>query len=317
MTDGEKKRQRIFDIYSTNLKFLIDNQIILRAKPQTKIYICPICLGEFDNINDEKNPLTLEDAPPKSLGGKADILTCKKCNNTCGHKIDFHLTERLREIDEEKLPAGSEIKVKIQVNNETLNATISPNEDGTISVFHSNKNNNPEKLSNQMLNLEGNALVNMEYLKSRIIPENLEYALLKTGYLLSFKKFGYSLLFEECFNQVREQLLNPEKKIYPSGFWFTHPYFKGLSGVHFLIDDKFEGLLSIFDVKTQYSERTFGVILPLPITEISHVINNIKLKLQKEKKFLLGLYQNNNSYLEDKENLKIMRKWIATKKNIS
>ncbi|WP_394368459.1 HNH endonuclease [Adhaeribacter radiodurans] len=71
--------------------------------PFSKTYICPICLIKFSEeaLSEKvKNNLTLEDAPPKSLGGSQIALTCKKCNNTCGHKVDFHLSVRLRELDE-------------------------------------------------------------------------------------------------------------------------------------------------------------------------------------------------------------------------
>ncbi len=94
-TKGEDKRQRIFVKYKNNLNLLVNNAFI---KNEIDVYICPMCLKVHQTIN-EKDPLTLEDAPPKSLGGTANTLTCKSCNNTAGHKIDFHLTERLNEID--------------------------------------------------------------------------------------------------------------------------------------------------------------------------------------------------------------------------
>jgi hypothetical protein len=53
---------------------------------------------EYLNYN-KPNHLTLEDIPPRSLGGKPIILTCKSCNNTIGHKIDYHLLDRMLEMD--------------------------------------------------------------------------------------------------------------------------------------------------------------------------------------------------------------------------
>lgn len=54
-----------------------------------------MCVYMPSELEDSENPLTLEDAPPKSLGGKAHVLTCKECNNKAGQKIDYHLTERM------------------------------------------------------------------------------------------------------------------------------------------------------------------------------------------------------------------------------
>ncbi|MDD4438113.1 MAG: HNH endonuclease [Tissierellia bacterium] len=55
----------------------------------------------------------MEDAPPKSLGGKANTLTCKTCNSKCGHEIDFHLTERLLEIDTSVLIALCQLDINL------------------------------------------------------------------------------------------------------------------------------------------------------------------------------------------------------------
>jgi len=89
MTDGEKKRKFIFDRYSENLLFLKSKNIIDIELKYDKTYICPLCLDQFSETALDQtieNPLSLEDAPPKSLGGKAKILTCKKCNN---HRNSF------------------------------------------------------------------------------------------------------------------------------------------------------------------------------------------------------------------------------------
>ncbi len=321
MTDGENKRQRIFNVFSSNLKFLEDNNILQTSISTTPTYICPICLTHYHSINDNDNPLTLEDAPPKSLGGKSETLTCKSCNNTCGHKIDFHLSERLRELDSSQLISGTEMKVKIKFGADTLNATLRARHDGVLEVFHSNKNNHPEKLSNHMLNLKGNTTITAAFLKSRVIPENLEYALLKTAYILTFRKFGYSLILEECYDQVRNQLLNPEDRIYPNGFWFNPPYPKEVSGVYFICNKGLEGLLSLFEVSTEHTSRMFGTVLRTPIRTIDETIENINKEFDANNgTFELELYpleQDNESYLNDIGNIKVMRDWIEKRKNIS
>ena len=135
MTEGELKRQKIFNIYAKNLKLLEDNGILETTYSLNPTYICPICLNHFTEIDNVSNPLTLEDAPPKSLGGKSDVLTCKKCNNTCGHKIDFHLTERLRELDNQKLIPVTEIKVKVKFNEDVLNGVLSADENGKLKTM--------------------------------------------------------------------------------------------------------------------------------------------------------------------------------------
>ena len=51
---------------------------------------CPICLSEFERLDVVAGTeVTLEHAPPKSLGGVPICLTCKSCNNKAS-LIDHH-----------------------------------------------------------------------------------------------------------------------------------------------------------------------------------------------------------------------------------
>ena len=51
---------------------------------------CPLCLADFDRSDVLAGTnVTLEHAPPKSLGGTAICLTCKSCNNNAS-LIDQH-----------------------------------------------------------------------------------------------------------------------------------------------------------------------------------------------------------------------------------
>jgi len=316
MSKGEDKRQAIFDAYKDNLNLLIDNGFVTGDKD---LYLCPICLRPHADINSS-DPLTLEDAPPKSLGGSANTLTCKSCNNTAGHKIDFHLTERLREIDSGKFIPGTESSVKVNINGETFQGKITVAEDGTMTMFHSKKNNHPDKLYKSMEEVKGGNIINMDFLKSRVIPENLEYALLKTGYLMMFERFGYSLLLDNCFDIVRQQLKNPEERVYPEGFWFSPPYPKSMTGVYFICDKGLECFVALFNLDTGNTERMFGTLLPLSLNSISEVVANLNKKFRDEgSQITLTLYpleQDNLKYLFDVPNLKAMYDWIDKRKNL-
>jgi transcription elongation factor Elf1 len=143
MTDGDKRRRAIFDKFADNLKLLVDEGILQGITPKfDRTYICPICKDHFsvDALDQSiANPLTLEDAPPKSLGGKANILTCKTCNNSCGQKIDYHLTERMRELDRSQFLPKTEFNAKFEQNGTVVQGTIRIEEDGKITAIHKNK----------------------------------------------------------------------------------------------------------------------------------------------------------------------------------
>ena len=314
MSKKEDKRKAIFEKYRRNLNLLIDNGFITAQKD---VYLCPICLRPHKDIY-ETDPLTLEDAPPKSLGGKANTLTCKSCNSKAGHQIDNHLIERLREIDSANFLPSTETLVKLKFNGDTLQGRVSVAADGTITMYHATKTNNPQKLDAAMKQLTGGMAVDIDFLKSRVIPEKLEYALLKTGYIMMFERFGYSLILDKCFDLVRQQLRNPEQRIYPEGFWFSPPYPKTMTGVYFICDSGLESLLALFNVDTGNTERMFGTILSLPIHNPETVINKLNAKLNSEGQFPLTLYpleQHNMKYLDDIDNLRAMYEWIEKRRS--
>src|SRR5262245_31174488 len=49
-------------------------------------YGCPLCL----RIYPSPSAFTVEDVPPKSVGGRPLLLTCYDCNSKAGHTIDWH-----------------------------------------------------------------------------------------------------------------------------------------------------------------------------------------------------------------------------------
>jgi len=308
------KSKTIFSFYTDHLRLLVEKGIIAINNYEHPLYICPICQSRYTSVEDPDNPLTLEDAPPKSLGGKPVVLTCKNCNNTAGYKIDAHLVERLREIDDQKFLPGTDVAVTIKLGDETFRANINVDEKGIMSVLHSNKNNHPEKLKAAMEKLHKGERINADFLKSRVIPENLEYALLKTAYILAFQKYGYSLMLDPCFDIVREQLQHPEAAIYPSGFWFSPSKDQVRPGVFMVTDKGLESMMVIFSVHTGKTEHIFVVILPLPIRHVAEVISKINGLYEQTHQFVFTLYpdvQKLDQFLTDLPNIKAMRDWIA------
>src|SRR5581483_11566139 len=71
-------------------------------------YLCPLCLKWFASVED----VSLEHAPPESVGGREVALTCKPCNNTAGHTIDAELrkVETLREFGQRRMKDPMPVK---------------------------------------------------------------------------------------------------------------------------------------------------------------------------------------------------------------
>lgn len=315
MTDGEKKRSLIFDRYAENLLFLKQHNIINVELKFEKTYICPICLNQFsfESLNqEEENPLTLEDAPPKSLGGKAHVLTCKKCNNTCGYDIDSHLVKRINELDHKDFLPNNEFKARFELNGITVQGMIKIDGDGTMHAYHIDKNNNPILLKDYIKSVKKDVVADMYIVKQKVNPISFQLALLKTGYLLTFEKYGYSLILDNSYDRIRKQLLNPYEIIYPLDFWFSAPFPKTVYGVPFIIEKGLEAICPIFPLKTAASERVFCTIIPINSIPIENVISELKGRLKVEKGFYVAFDPMNGdvNYLEDLTAINKMRKWI-------
>lgn len=251
---------------------LIDENLIKAEKAEKDTYYCPLCLKGYKSLClDENDFLTLEDAPPKSLGGKANILTCKDCNNEAGTKIDFHLVERMKELENKQLLPNSKIKVLVYIDEKPLNATLSIDENSGMSIFYSKKNNNPNVLNPIMEETKKDKRINFSFPKTKVNSEKLEYSILKTAYLLFFQKTGYSLIFDKSYDIIREQIKNTEKRIYPNHFWgYNEPELS--QGLYFVIQEGYKSVMMVFNLKADKIERSFIVFLPVPKNNKSKVI---------------------------------------------
>lgn len=318
MNKNDRKRKYLFDKYSKNLKLLNNNnKIPARIDLSKGGYICPICEGNFnkEDLNQEvDNALSLEDAPPKSLGGKQIVLTCENCNNGLGRDIDWHLTERLNELDfKDKLP-GAEQNGTMSINNITVNAIIKVEDNGETRAYFPDKINKPEDLKKYIDYIQANRPCVPTWMKkpSRVDNKKLQIALLKNAYLLMFEKFGYALLFNNQYNRVREQLLNPEKDTYPLNCWFNQSFPKEYFGVPFIIENGIESIFTIFELKTKLSTRAFGVVLPLGNTEAEKVIEKLGEKFEgNDNGITLDMANYNDDYLGNIESINMLLNYIS------
>lgn len=308
MSKTEAKRNRIYKKYVTNLNLLVDNNLISSKKDH---FICPLCLKEYSKSYIDKDDfLTLEDAPPKALGGKANILTCKKCNNEAGTKIDFHLAERFKELDNKMFLPNSEFKVRTKIDGVTLNTTLSIDDEGIMSIFHSLKNNNPTVLNEIMRKVGKDQLIDFNFLKTKVIPENLEYSILKTAYLILFEKTGYALILDECYDIVREQISDPSKRIYPENFW-GHNLPKLNPGLYFVMNKGLESVLVVFDLITDKNKRSFMASLPLANTDLVKIISKINEEIADKKEIQLDMFDGNiDDYLSSLNSIKLLLNWV-------
>lgn len=277
---GKDKREQLFEKYSAQLQNLVDQGLIDLELEYDQTFICPTCLNQFskDDLDTSKeNFLTLEDAPPKSLGGKANSLSCKKCNNSFGHEIDFHLVEKLNELDLHSFLPNTGSKATVTHNGMKVQGIVKIDENGGITITHLEKVNNPKTLKEYVTKTGKDNIVDIKFPVSRVDFRRFEAALLKTAYFLAFEHYGYPLILSTAFDDVREQIKNPDKEIYPEGFWTKQSVFdEGNSGVHLITTQGYEGFHAIFILKSKASESGYGVYLPTSKSSYKEVINKLK-----------------------------------------
>jgi hypothetical protein len=86
-----EKRQRWFHEGATALRRALERAGRADELPTPgDWYACPSCLGLYAPKAVASGVLTIEDVPPKALGGRPMLLTCKQCNNNAGSELDAH-----------------------------------------------------------------------------------------------------------------------------------------------------------------------------------------------------------------------------------
>lgn len=294
----KQKRQRIFDIFSENLS-IIQSHPEIRFEPDFENgYICPLCFDPFfkSDLNPQsKNPLTIEDVPPKSLGGKPKILTCKDCNSKSGHLLDNHILQRLKEIDAREFLPNSQYKTTFSRNGNKANGTVKIDEDGKVTFDIQPQRSDPKLTHHFMKDVFPprtiyNPIFHPEkqfepYKTNEFtvkLPENSnerrsEVALLRIGYLLAFSILGNAFLINGPLFGVREQILNPDKEILPKVFWINYEFPNEMLGINLIKEPKeLRCFVAIFNLKTESKIRQFAIALPGPSTPGIKIYENIE-----------------------------------------
>ncbi len=143
-------------------------------------YICPICLRKFSAEQFDK--LSLEDAPQASLGGRKIAITCKCCNNNCGHNIDNHLVRFITLLDQKDFIEGSDRQVRIFRNNDVINAILKVNENKDLTLKIPRKMNVPQ-LFESVVDLQEGDIIDIQNKKLGIDIRNVSAAILKNTYI--------------------------------------------------------------------------------------------------------------------------------------
>lgn len=183
---------------------------------------CPICLSDFDSSDVlTATNVTLEHAPPKSLGGAPICLTCESCNNKAS-LIDHHayLSEKARK----EWAEGKGAPIVSDVHGHKRLRRFIPRDPN--APFPARKH----LLRNGTIKLDKLPPKHLLDLSKGIgfrIPQRDDYefvSMIKSAYLMVFSLMGengYKFAENIGLQPVREQIMNPGEKILKGGFVAT------------------------------------------------------------------------------------------------
>lgn len=293
----------LFSNFASHLN-LLRNEGLTTEKGE---YICPICLSKFDKTQIKE--LSLEDAPQASLGGSKIAITCKKCNNTCGHEIDSHLTNFIKYIEEKEFLPGSNRRVKIFDEEKIVNAILEVGNSCELKMIIPGKINNPTTLSNHISKMKEGEIIDIQNNPLKIDMKKVSVAILKNAYILLFAKFGYSFLLDKFYNQLRAQILEPMRYIIPDGLWTKQSTIPVSDGIYFSNNNKYKGFFVIYSLKRLTTHR-FCVCIPTPqvyFEKIAYFFREYKIGTPLQ---IVSI--GDKDYMNDINSIKEVKKWLLT-----
>ncbi|OFW32733.1 MAG: hypothetical protein A3J28_07880 [Acidobacteria bacterium RIFCSPLOWO2_12_FULL_60_22] len=166
--------------------------------------LCPLCLTPFtkEAIDLEEPDLTEEHIIPEKLGGTLVTLTCKRCNNTYGSKVEAHLVQMLRSHDSLKGTSNRPLRGRMEIGGMTVPADIEWKAAETTTIrLRPFKPAVHEAIKKHLR--DGTDEINLN-LNFRYIPLRSYVAVFRIAYLAMFRELSYGYILSRAAGAVRE-----------------------------------------------------------------------------------------------------------------
>lgn len=272
-SEGDTQRKKLYRVFLENLNSIRNEDFVQLEADIPNSYICPLCTRHFTMIDLDQtsnNCLTLEDVPPRSLGGKALTLTCKECNNTAGSYLDEELRKKLVAREFLEGVPGAIVDARITLDRElSVYGTASHRKEGGLDVHLYRKGPNAAPQRSQCIprvrrHLENKKLQEIQFSSNPYKNRNAEVALLRIAYLIAFCTFGNGFLLNENLVPVREQIQKPNEQILPSLGLINDDFSKIMPGIYLVAEPReMRSFLVIFELTSNRTTK-HGVMLPGP-----------------------------------------------------
>lgn len=293
----------MFDAYKKHLDILRE----LKLTNRTEDYICPICMHGFSK--EEINKLSLEDVPQKALGGNEIAITCKKCNNTCGNTIDFHLVNFIEYKEMRNFLPGSDRKIRIVDlgDGKPIEATLKVNGKNDIKLMVHRDYFNSTNIGKRLKMLIKDKKITIQDKRKKWDLNIVSSAIIKNAYIILFSKLGYTLIFDDYYNGIRNQIQTPNISSLSSGIWTIQEKLPVGDGIYLSCDNRYRGFFVVYSILKNTSYRVM-VYIPTPLINFKNATTTISDVSQKKGLCLKKI--DTTDFLINQEKIKSLRKWI-------
>jgi hypothetical protein len=213
------KRSRWFDEGASSLRLVLDRQGRGHQLPSTgDYYACPCCLVVYTRTAVAARVLTIEDVPPKVLGGRPMLLTCAECNSSSGTNFDAHAAQKAIADAFVRGTVTRKVSATSYIDGMPLRGTAQSTEKG-ISLFGVSKQNDPRveaAFLRAMDSLAKDESVSPRFsftIHTRFDESRARLSLIRAAYLAAFAGLGWSYILRPVMQPIRDQLKSPEAQL--------------------------------------------------------------------------------------------------------
>jgi hypothetical protein len=165
--------------------------------------------------------LAIEDVPPKSVGGRWLVLTCKRCNSTAGTRLDEQARLREEQLD---FLAGwvpeRALAAEIMVGDSAIRGDVRHVGDALLLLVDP-KRSDPRQHAEMTKTLDQWATGNRPggpmgfELTKRVHVVRARLSWLRAAYLVAFAALGWRYMYMPYLAPLRAQLADPDATLLP------------------------------------------------------------------------------------------------------
>jgi len=197
--------ENLFDIYNRSL------QIVWPGIADT--FVCPLCMAPFKKEDIYNGNLSLEHVPPRSIGAACKTMTCTRCNNTIGTKLQRFMANDVRR---KELEAGKELKkpfrARVRMPGLQFDAEITSAAGRTWTAVSPLSILPPDLKSLEAARKIAGAKGSIS-LKGMGTKEALDRAYLHSSYLALFSLLGYPYIMQPFIEEIRQHIVTGQPSI--------------------------------------------------------------------------------------------------------